>query len=232
MPLPAVAEALHRAGTRVPLELVTTLGAEVAGALQALSHFDPPLVYGRLAPDQLTILEGGAVQFAEVAMRPEATTAVRDASLEAFTAPEVQRGDPPSSASDVYALARVLLWLWAGPAQGYDAALAAIQHEEPALAGLLEGALREVPEGRTALSWFGRLSSTSWSPRRAAATATLRGPPGDRCAIRPRDPIRARTSTRPCTIAIASSASAPRRPDPPPPPPSGSGWACSPWPCW
>ena len=108
--------------------------AEAAAALTFLHTQDPPIVHGDVKPANLIVTHGGHVTVVGFGLSPTPRTrGDHRGTTEGFRAPELEAGSPPSTASDVYALAATTFALLTGapPAgppvklPGLDAAQAA-----------------------------------------------------------------------------------------------------------
>jgi predicted ATPase len=102
-------ERIRRLG-RLPLEEVLRIGVKVAGALETAHRLE--IVHRDIKPGNILLTEYGQPAVCDFGIAHIAggfkTAAGTYTGSPAFTAPEILSGDPPSTASDVYALGATL----------------------------------------------------------------------------------------------------------------------------
>ena len=144
--------------------------ADVAGTLAELHELG--IVSGSLAPSRILVDDDGRPRLLDVGL--EAPDPART------VAPEVAAGQPPTPASDVYALGGLLYLLLTGEVHGRGARVVAGDGIDPAVAGLLAGMLAEeaARRPRPPGPWpavYGRSPTSSpgaarrWSPARRSS---------------------------------------------------------------
>lgn len=115
--------------------------ADAARALTHLHTLDPPVVHGDVKPANLVLTRGGRIVLVDFGLSSSPGARHARGGTPGYAAPELAAGEPPSRATDVYALAATAFALLTGeaptgirpPWDGVD----------PAQAELLEEAIRE-----------------------------------------------------------------------------------------
>jgi class 3 adenylate cyclase/WD40 repeat protein/tRNA A-37 threonylcarbamoyl transferase component Bud32/energy-coupling factor transporter ATP-binding protein EcfA2 len=102
----------------LPLSSVLAYLAETAEALTFLHTHDPPIIHGDVKPANLILTRGGRVKLVDFGLSSTVGTEGRRTGTPGFRAPELEVGEPPSRASDVYALAATAFALIVGGPPG------------------------------------------------------------------------------------------------------------------
>src|SRR4051812_4882669 len=104
----------------LPLSSVLASLGDAAEALDALHPHDPPVIHGDVKPANLILTRGGRVKVVDFGLSSTLAPEGGRRGTAGFRAPELERDEPPSRASDVYALASTAVALLTGspPPQG------------------------------------------------------------------------------------------------------------------
>ena len=102
----------------LPPSTVLRALAQAAEALTFLHRHDPPVVHADVKPANLILTERGRIVLVDFGIASTGDRVAR-AGTPGFVAPEVAAGEPPTRASDIYALAMTAFTLLTGsPPQG------------------------------------------------------------------------------------------------------------------
>jgi class 3 adenylate cyclase/energy-coupling factor transporter ATP-binding protein EcfA2 len=123
----------------LPLSSVLAYLAEVAEALSCLHSQEPPIIHGDVKPANMILTHGGRVKLVDLGLSSSLGREDRRRGTAGHRAPELEGGAPPSSSSDVYALAVAAVALLTGaPPKG---AVPAWEGLDPAQAARLDAAI-------------------------------------------------------------------------------------------
>jgi class 3 adenylate cyclase/WD40 repeat protein len=134
------------------LSAVLAYVADAAEALTFLHTQNPPIIHGDVKPANLILARGGRVKLVDFGLSSALGTGGRRTGTEGFRAPEIERGEPPSRASDVYALAATAHALLTGaPPPGRGRAWTGLSEEQGSrLEAALAAGLAPDPQDRPA----------------------------------------------------------------------------------